>query len=56
MKRCVAVQHVAFEHLGVFEQPLKEAGYDVTYVQSTDIYGKLSSTFIIYGSFIYSIY
>ena len=34
MKRCVAVQHVAFEHLGVFEQPLKEAGYDVTYVQA----------------------
>ncbi len=34
MKHCVAVRHVAFEDLGVFEQPLKEAGYDVTYVQA----------------------
>lgn len=34
MKRCVAVRHVAFEHLGVFEQPLLEAGFTINYVQA----------------------
>ena len=34
MKRCVAIQHVAFENLGVFVQPLEEAGFAISYVQA----------------------
>ena len=34
MKRCVAIQHVAFETLGVFVQPLQDAGFSVSYVQA----------------------
>ena len=34
MKRCVAIQHVGFENLGVFVQPLEEAGFSVSYVQA----------------------
>ena len=34
MKRCVAIQHVAFENLGVFVQPIEEAGYAISYVQA----------------------
>lgn len=34
MKRCVAIQHVAFENLGVFVQPLEDAGFAISYVQA----------------------
>ena len=34
MKRCVAVQHVAFESLGAFVAPLEQAGYAISYVQA----------------------
>ncbi len=34
MKRCVAIQHVAFENLGIFVQPLEEAGFAISYVQA----------------------
>ena len=34
MKRCVVIQHVAFENLGVFAQPLEEAGFAISYVQA----------------------
>ncbi|MDY3810058.1 glutamine amidotransferase [Desulfovibrio sp. PG-178-WT-4] len=32
--RCLVLQHVAFESLGVFAGPLEEAGYTVSYVQA----------------------
>ncbi|ABC24306.1 glutamine amidotransferase [Rhodospirillum rubrum] len=31
MKSCVALRHVAFEDLGAFAEPLKRAGYQVSY-------------------------
>jgi len=34
MKRCVAIQHVVFENLGIFARPLEEAGFAVSYVQA----------------------
>ena len=36
--RCVALRHVAFEDLGLFEPVLKHRGYEVQYVQAgTDV-------------------
>jgi GMP synthase (glutamine-hydrolysing) len=32
--RCVALRHVAFEHLGLFEAVLRHRGYQVEYVQA----------------------
>ena len=32
--RCIALRHVAFEDLGLFEPVLKQRGYDVEYVQA----------------------
>lgn len=33
-KSCVVVQHVAFEDLGTFEQPIRDAGYAIEYLQA----------------------
>lgn len=34
MKSAVAIRHVHFEDLGVFESPLKEAGYEIYYLDA----------------------
>lgn len=33
-KRCIALRHVAFEDLGLFEPVLLRRGYEVEYVQA----------------------
>ncbi len=33
-KRCVAVRHIFFEDLGAFAQPIRDAGYDITYLDA----------------------
>lgn len=33
-KRCVALRHVAFEDLGLFEPVLRRRGYEIEYVQA----------------------
>ena len=36
MKRCLAIQHVAFEHLDGFTGPLQQAGYEIEYRNAAD--------------------
>lgn len=33
-KRCAVVQHVAFEDLGTFEDPIRNTGYEIEYLQA----------------------
>ena len=33
-KLCVAVRHISFEDLGVFAQPIEDAGYEIRYLEA----------------------
>jgi len=53
MKSAIAIRYVHFEDLGTFEQPLRQAGFDVHYIEAAD--GKLDEAKCLAADILFSL-